>query len=90
MFWVGLALLVLGTGPLLMIVVAAELGLTSDRDVHDLYNLAWAASIARGYARHGTRARPWNVGPWSPGVWASRASVLPRGVNDETTMTGSG
>lgn len=30
MFWVGLALLVLGTGPLLMIVVAAELGLTSD------------------------------------------------------------
>jgi len=29
-FWIGLALLVLGTGPLLLIVVAAELGLTSD------------------------------------------------------------
>lgn len=30
LFWIGLALLVLGTGPLLLIVVAAELGLTSD------------------------------------------------------------
>jgi hypothetical protein len=29
-FWIGLVLLVLGTGPLLLIVVAAELGLTSD------------------------------------------------------------
>ena len=29
-FWIGLALLVLGTGPLLLIVIAAELGLTSD------------------------------------------------------------
>src|ERR1044071_8300257 len=29
-FWIGLALMVLGTGPLLLIVVAAELGLTSD------------------------------------------------------------
>ena len=28
--WVGLALLLLGTGPLVLIVVAAELGLTSD------------------------------------------------------------
>jgi hypothetical protein len=30
LFWVGLALLVVGTGPLLLVVVAAELGLTSD------------------------------------------------------------
>jgi hypothetical protein len=30
LFWVGLALLVAGTGPLLLVVVAAELGLTSD------------------------------------------------------------
>jgi hypothetical protein len=30
LFWTGLALLVLGTGPLLLIVAAAELGLTSD------------------------------------------------------------
>jgi hypothetical protein len=30
LFWTGLALLVLGTGPLLLIVVAAELGLTRD------------------------------------------------------------
>jgi hypothetical protein len=30
LFWAGLALLVLGTGPLLLIVVATELGLTSD------------------------------------------------------------
>jgi hypothetical protein len=30
LFWIGLALLGLGTGPLLLIVVAAELGLTSD------------------------------------------------------------
>jgi hypothetical protein len=29
-FWVGLVLLVLGTGPLLLIVVAAEFGLISD------------------------------------------------------------
>ena len=29
-FWIGLALLVLGTGPLLLIVVVAELGLTRD------------------------------------------------------------
>lgn len=29
-FWSGLALLVLGTGPLLLIIVAAGLGLTSD------------------------------------------------------------
>ena len=29
-FWIGLALLVLGTGPLLLIIVAAELGLTND------------------------------------------------------------
>lgn len=29
-FWIGLALLVLGMGPLLLIIVAAELGLTSD------------------------------------------------------------
>ena len=29
-FWVGLLLLVLGTGPLLLIVVVAELGLISD------------------------------------------------------------
>jgi len=30
LFWIGLALLVLGTGPLLAIVLAAELGLLSD------------------------------------------------------------
>ena len=30
LFWGGLALLVAGTGPLLLVVVAAELGLTSD------------------------------------------------------------
>ena len=30
LFWIGLTLLGLGTGPLLLIVVAAELGLTSD------------------------------------------------------------
>jgi hypothetical protein len=30
LFWIGLALLVLGTGPLLLIVAAAELGLTGD------------------------------------------------------------
>jgi hypothetical protein len=30
LFWIGIALLVLGTGPLLLIVVAAELGLTND------------------------------------------------------------
>jgi hypothetical protein len=29
-FWVGFALLVLGTGPLLLIVIAAGLGLTND------------------------------------------------------------
>ena len=30
LFWIGLSLLVLGTGPLLLIIVAAGLGLTSD------------------------------------------------------------
>jgi hypothetical protein len=30
LFWIGLALLILGTGPLLAIVVAAALGLLSD------------------------------------------------------------
>lgn len=30
LFWIGLALLVIGTGPLLAIVLAAELGLLSD------------------------------------------------------------
>ena len=30
LFWIGLALLVLGTGPLLAIVLAAELGLLND------------------------------------------------------------
>ncbi len=30
LFWVGLALLCLGTGPLLLIIIAAELGLTRD------------------------------------------------------------
>jgi hypothetical protein len=30
LFWIGLALFALGTGPLLLIVVAAEIGLTSD------------------------------------------------------------
>lgn len=34
------------------------LGLHSERDVHNLYNFDWAASIARGYRRHGTAARP--------------------------------
>lgn len=29
-FWVGLALLVLGTGPLLLFIIAAGLGLTSE------------------------------------------------------------
>jgi hypothetical protein len=29
-FWIGLALLVVGTGPLLAIILAAELGLLSD------------------------------------------------------------
>jgi hypothetical protein len=32
LFWIGLTLLVLGTGPLLAIVLAAELGLLSDPD----------------------------------------------------------
>jgi len=32
MFWVGLGLLVLGTGPLLAIILAASLGLLSDPD----------------------------------------------------------
>ncbi len=32
---------------------------TGDRDVHNLYNLAWAASIARGYSRHHAASRPW-------------------------------
>jgi hypothetical protein len=30
LFWIGLALLILGTGPLLLIVIVAELGLTDD------------------------------------------------------------
>jgi hypothetical protein len=30
LFWIGLALLVLGTGPLLLIIAAAEVGLLSD------------------------------------------------------------
>ena len=30
LFWIGLALLVLGTGPLLVIILAASLGLLSD------------------------------------------------------------
>ena len=30
LFWIGLALLVIGTGPLLLVVVASELGLTRD------------------------------------------------------------
>jgi len=32
MFWIGLGLLVLGTGPLLAIILAASLGLLSDPD----------------------------------------------------------
>ena len=35
-----------------------ELGLHGERDVHNLYNLDWVASIARGYARNQTPARP--------------------------------
>jgi alpha-glucosidase (family GH31 glycosyl hydrolase) len=34
------------------------LGLFGESDVHNLYNLEWAASIQRGYARHGVPARP--------------------------------
>ena len=33
------------------------LGLFDDPGVHNLYNLEWAASIARGYARHAESAR---------------------------------
>jgi len=32
LFWIGLALLILGTGPLLAIIAAASLGLLSDRN----------------------------------------------------------
>jgi alpha-glucosidase len=34
------------------------LGLFDDPGVHNLYNLEWAASIARGYTRHAESARP--------------------------------
>ena len=34
------------------------LGLHGERDVHNLYNFDWVASIQRGYARHGATARP--------------------------------
>ena len=33
-------------------------GLHAERDVHDVYNFEWLASIARGYARHHTARRP--------------------------------
>jgi len=33
-------------------------GLHGDRDVHDIYNFEWLASIARGYARHHDARRP--------------------------------
>jgi alpha-glucosidase len=33
-------------------------GLHGEADVHNLYSFEWAASIQRGYARHGVAARP--------------------------------
>ena len=36
MFWIGLGLLVLGTGPLLVIILAASLGLLSDPDANPI------------------------------------------------------
>ncbi len=33
-------------------------GLHGEADVHNLYSFDWAASIQRGYARHGVAARP--------------------------------
>src|SRR5262249_26867335 len=36
----------------------ASVGLNDEPGVHNLYNLEWAASIARGYARHHVAARP--------------------------------
>ena len=35
-----------------------RLGLHAHRDVHDIYNFEWLASIARGYARHHDARRP--------------------------------
>ncbi|HXQ20491.1 MAG TPA: TIM-barrel domain-containing protein [Candidatus Acidoferrales bacterium] len=38
-----------------------QLGLHAHADIHNLYNFAWLASIARGYARHGAAQRPFMV-----------------------------
>jgi alpha-glucosidase len=35
-----------------------RLGVHAHRDVHDIYNFEWLASIARGYARHHDAGRP--------------------------------
>jgi alpha-glucosidase len=64
------------------------LGLHDERGVHNLYNLQWAASIARGYARHRVPARPfilsrsgtsgierYGAAMWSGDIGANMASL---------------
>ncbi len=59
LFWIGVALLVAGTGPLLAVIVLASLGLTRDPNPNPIgFGLLamvtfWpaVALIARGYSR---------------------------------------
>jgi hypothetical protein len=56
MFWIGLAVLVLGTGPLLAVIAAAALGLTRDPDPNPIgfgllaFVTFWPAAIMMGAA----------------------------------------
>jgi hypothetical protein len=51
LFWIGIALLVLGTGPLIAVIVAASLGLTRDPDPNPIgFGLLAAVTFWPGVA----------------------------------------
>jgi alpha-glucosidase (family GH31 glycosyl hydrolase) len=79
-----------------------QLGLRSERDVHNAYNLEWAASIARGYRRHRVGRRPFvlsrsgtagiqrfGVAMWSGDIGSNLASLAAH-LNVQMHMAFSG
>jgi alpha-glucosidase (family GH31 glycosyl hydrolase) len=79
-----------------------ELGKNHHADIHNVFNLDWAASIARGYKRNGVAKRPWIVsrsgaagiqrygaGMWSADIGSNMESLATQ-ANAQMHMSMSG
>jgi alpha-glucosidase (family GH31 glycosyl hydrolase) len=79
-----------------------QLDLHAQRDIHNLYNLKWIESIARGYARHGAAQRPFilsrsgtsgiqrfGAGMWSGDIGSNLGSLAAQ-LNVQMHMSFSG